>query len=404
IYLDDMANGVTVQDNFIQNTGWAGVFIHGGDSNSVTNNFAVLSNPRERFIRLEWVPSAGNIGLLANNSVTGNVISSSTGVDYWEFWTPGAYNVTGNLLQGTRGLSGGDRVSSGLFVDPAAGDFRLGSGAAAGLGIRDLDWARMGSAPLTVPGIPAPGGGGGSGGGGSPATGTGGAPAAAGPAFSPLAYIASYADLSAVFGTNAAAGAAHYAASGRAEGRTVGFDPLAYIASHGDLSAVFGTNGDAGAAHYITSGRAEGRAVSFDPLAYIASYGDLTAAFGTDRTAAAMHYIASGRAEGRTVTFNPLSYLAANADLAAAFGTDTTRAGLHYLGAGRTEGRATGFNASAYLAANGDVAAATGGDLAAAMRHYIHNGRLEGRALSPASAPRAAGLLPESAMLAAGMG
>jgi parallel beta-helix repeat protein len=449
IYLDDMANGVTVQDNFIQNTGWASVFIHGGDSNTVTNNFAVLSNPRERFIRLEWVPSAGNIGLLANNSVTGNVISSSTGVDYWEFWTPGAYTVTGNLLQGMRGLSGGDRVSSGLFVNPSAGDFRLGSGAAAGLGlslgIRDLDWARMGSAPLTVPGIPTPGAGGGSGGGGSPATGTGGAPAAAGPAFSPLAYIASYADLSALFGANAAAGAAHYAASGRAEGRTVSFDPLAYVASHGDLSAVFGTNGDAGAAHYITSGRTEGRAVSFDPLAYLASYGDLSALFGTDRTAAAMHYIASGRtegrtvsfdplaylasygdlsaifgtdrtaaamhyiasgrAEGRTVTFNPLSYLAANSDLAAAFGTDTSRAGLHYLGAGRTEGRSTGFNASAYLAANGDVAAATGGDLTAAMRHYIQNGRLEGRALSPASTPRAAGLLPESAMLAAsGMG
>ncbi len=449
IYLDDMANGVTVQDNFIQNTGWASVFIHGGDSNTVTNNFAVLSNPRERFIRLEWVPSAGNIGLLVNNSVTGNVISSSTGVDYWEFWTPGAYTVTGNLLQGMRGLNGGDRVSSGLFVNPSAGDFRLGSGAAAGLGIHDLDWARMGSAPLTVPGIPTPGAGGGpgvgSGGGGSPATGTGGAPAAAGPAFSPLAYIASYADLSAAFGTNAAAGAAHYITGGQAEGRTVSFDPLAYIASHGDLSAVFGTNGDAGAAHYITGGRAEGRAVSFDPLAYIASYADLStafgangnagaahyitngrsegrtvsfdplayiasyadlsAAFGTDRRTAEMHYITSGRAEGRTVTFNPLSYLAANADLATAFGTDTTRAGLHYLGTGRTEGRATGFNASAYLAANGDVAAATGGDLTAAMRHYIQNGRLEGRALSPASAPRAAGLLPESAMLAAsGMG
>ncbi|MFX7540968.1 hypothetical protein ABTJ80_21380, partial [Acinetobacter baumannii] len=78
-----------------------------------------------------------------------------------------SYNVTGNLLQGTRGLNGGDRVSSGLFVNPAAGDFRLGSGAA-GFGSRDLVWARMGSAPLTVPGIPAPGGGsGGSGGGGS---------------------------------------------------------------------------------------------------------------------------------------------------------------------------------------------------------------------------------------------
>ncbi|HYH23456.1 MAG TPA: right-handed parallel beta-helix repeat-containing protein [Azospirillum sp.] len=409
IYLDDMANGVTVQDNFIQNTGWASVFIHGGDSNSVTNNFAVLSNSRERFIRLEWVPSAGNIGLLANNSVTGNVISSSTGVDYWEFWTPGAYTVTGNLLQGTRGLSGGDRVSSGLFVNPSTGDFRLGSGAAAGLGIRDLDWARMGSAPLTVPGIPTPGAGGGSGGGsgggGSPVTGTGGAPAAAGPAFSPLAYIASYTDLSAAFGTDAAAGAAHYIASGRAEGRTVSFDPLAYIASYGDLTNAFGLNGDAGAAHYIASGRTEGRAVSFDPLAYIASYDDLATAFGTDRRSAGSHYIANGRNEGRTVTFNPLAYLAANPDIAAAFGTDATQAELHYLISGRTEGRTTGFNASAYLAANADVAAATGGDLTAAMHHYIVFGRQEGRALSPAPNARAAGLLPEGAMLAAsGMG
>ncbi|WP_372400644.1 right-handed parallel beta-helix repeat-containing protein (plasmid) [Azospirillum sp. HJ39] len=441
IYLDDMANGVTVQDNFIQNTGWASVFIHGGDSNSVTNNLAVLSNPRERFIRLEWVPSAGSIGLLSGNSVTGNVISSTTGVDYWEFWTPGSYSVSGNLLQGIRGLNGGDTVSSGLFVNPAAGDFRLGAGAAA-LGIHDLDWARMGSAPLTVPAVPSPGG-------GSSGAGAGGG-VSSGQPFSPLAYIASYADLSAAFGTDAAAGAAHYQSLGRAEGRTVSFDPLAYIASYGDLANAFGANGDAGAAHYIAmgrregraitfdplaytasyadlsaafgtdrtsadlhyiaNGRAEGRTVSFDPLAYLASYGDLASAFGTDRTAAALHYIANGRAEGRTVSFDPLAYLAANGDLAAAFGTDTTRAELHYLTTGRGEGRTTGFDAPAYLTANPDVAAATGGGLAEAMRHYVMFGRLEGRALSPAistatSAARAAGLLPADGLLAAaGMG
>ncbi|PWC40613.1 right-handed parallel beta-helix repeat-containing protein [Azospirillum sp. TSO35-2] len=385
VYLDDMANGVTVQDNFIQNTGWASVFIHGGDSNSVTNNFATLSNPRERFIRLEWVPSAGSIGLLSNNSVTGNVVASTTGVDYWEFWTPGSYTVSGNLLQGTRGLNGGDTAGAGLFVNPSAGDYRLGSATAAALGIHDLDWARMGVATLTVPGVPTPTSGTGS----TPATtptiaptlaasSTSGVPAG----FAPLAYIASYGDLSAAFGANAAAGTAHYLSSGRAEGRTVSFDPLAYIASYGDLSAAFGANGDAGAAHYITSGRAEGRSVSFNPLAYTASYGDLAAAFGTDRTQAERHYITSGRAEGRSVTFDPLAYIASYGDLSAAFGTNGDAGAAHYIASGRAEGRSVTFDPLAYAASYGDLAAAFGTDRAGAERHYIASGRAEGRTVT----------------------
>ncbi|MFC5309479.1 right-handed parallel beta-helix repeat-containing protein, partial [Azospirillum picis] len=156
IYLDDMANGVTVQDNFIRDTGWASVFIHGGDSNTVTNNLAVLSNPRERFIRLEWVPSGGDAGLLGNNTITANAIASSTGQDYWEFWTPGSYTVSGNLVQGTRVRSSGDTATTRLFADPAAGDYRLASEGAAGLGIHDLDWGRVGTASLSVPAIALP--------------------------------------------------------------------------------------------------------------------------------------------------------------------------------------------------------------------------------------------------------
>lgn len=411
IYLDDQVNGVAVTDNFIRDTGWASVFVHGGDANRIENNAAVLANPRERFIRLEWVPSAGEAGRLKDNVVTRNAVVSTTGQDYWEFWTPGSYSVTGNLLQGTRKRDGGDLTgATGLFLDLGGGDFRLNpvSGAAA-LGIHDLDWARMGFAPATVPGVPAP-----------PVTGT--APAIspgiipaitpaitpAAPEFDALSYIASYADLSAAFGTDAARGAAHYAASGQAEGRTVGFDPLAYTASYADLSAAFGTDRAQAATHYIAHGRAEGRGVGFDPLAYLASYADLSAAFGTDPTRAAAHYIVSGRAEGRTVGFNPLTYLSANPDLAAAFGTDRTRAELHYLAHGRVEGRATGFDAAAYLAANPDVAAATGNDVTAAMRHYILHGRLEGRALGPALGAAAslarAAALPDAAggLLAAG--
>lgn len=444
IYLDDQANGVAVTDNLVADTGWASVFVHGGDANRIENNFALLGNPRERFIRLEWVPNAGEAGRLKDNGVTRNVVVSATGQDYWEFWTPGSYSVTGNLLQGTRKRDGGDVTGgAGLFLDPGSGDFRLNpaSGAAA-LGIHDLDWARMGFAPATVPAVPVP-----------PATGTVTSPgpvstgggAAAG--IDGLAYIASYADLSAAFGPNAAQGVAHYIANGRAEGRSVGFDPLAYTASYTDLSAAFGTDQARAAAHYITNGRAEGRGISFDPLAYAASYADLAAAFGTNRTQAAAHYIANGRAEGRSVTFDPLAYLAsyadlsaafgtdrtlaathylangraegrgvsfdplayvaANPDLAAAFGTDRTRAELHYLANGRAEGRRTGFDAAAYLAANPDVAAAAGGDLSRAMQHYVAYGRLEGRALGPAarSAGMAAGMAadpPAGGLLAAG--
>ncbi len=439
IYLDDMANGVTVQDNFIRDTGWASVFIHGGDANRVSNNVAVLGNPRERFIRLEWAPKGGDSGLLRDNSVTGNVVSSG-GLDYWEFLTPGSYAMTGNLLQGSRTLNGGDLVASGLFVNAAAGDYRLNAGVAATLGIHDLDWSRIGVAVPTVPAIPAPQTGGATAGG----VGGGVGPAASAAAFDPLAYIASYADLSAAFGANAALGAAHYISNGRAEGRSVTFDPLAYTASYADLAAAFGTDAARAAAHYITNGRAEGRAVTFDPLAYTASYADLAAAFGTDRTKAEQHYITSGRAEGRgvtfdplayvasyadlsaafgadrtkaeqhyitngraegrSVTFDPLAYAAANPDLAAAFGLDRTKAEQHYIAYGRAEGRATGFDAAAYLAANADVAAATGGDLAKAMQHYATYGRLEGRALATATAARAADAVAPAGLLAATTG
>ena len=90
--------------------------------------------------------------------------------------------------------------------------------------------------------------------------------------FDGLEYIASYADLSAAFGPNEDAGAAHYIQAGQREGRVVTFDGLEYIASYADLRTAFGANGDAGSIHFITNGRAEGRVTTFDGLEYIASY------------------------------------------------------------------------------------------------------------------------------------
>ena len=75
---------------------------------------------------------------------------------------------------------------------------------------------------------------------------------------------------------------------------------LEYIASYTDLMNAFGTNGAAGEAHYWQTGQFEGRTISFDAAQYLANYADLQAAFGSDTEAAALHYITNGYAEGRT--------------------------------------------------------------------------------------------------------
>jgi hypothetical protein len=158
--------------------------------------------------------------------------------------------------------------------------------------------------------------------------------------FSPLDYIASYADLSAALGANAQAGFDHYLFAGANEGRTVSFDGLDYIASYRDLIAALGPNDAAGAAHYIQAGAAEGRTVTFDGLEYIASYGDLIQGLGVNADAGTVHFIAHGAAEGRSVIFNPVSYEIANPDIAAAYGDDLLGATVHYITAGFYEHRA----------------------------------------------------------------
>lgn len=158
--------------------------------------------------------------------------------------------------------------------------------------------------------------------------------------FSPLDYIASYADLMPALGANAQAGFDHYLFAGANEGRTVSFDGLEYIASYPDLIAAFGANDAAGATHYIQAGAAEGRTVTFDGLEYIASYGDLIQSFGVNPDAGTVHFITHGAAEGRTVIFDPISYEIANPDIAAAFGGDLLGATVHYITTGFFEGRA----------------------------------------------------------------
>jgi hypothetical protein len=156
-------------------------------------------------------------------------------------------------------------------------------------------------------------------------------------AFQGLSYIASYGDLRAAFGTNAAAGAAHFAEFGFGEGRSLSFNALEYIASYGDLRAVFGADATAGARHFIEFGATENRAATFDGWAYLASYGDLIKAYGANETAALQHFIMFGSAENRTTTFDALAYAAANPDLAAVFGVDTEALARHYVFYGNAE-------------------------------------------------------------------
>lgn len=161
----------------------------------------------------------------------------------------------------------------------------------------------------------------------------------AGDNFSPLDYIASYADLRAALGANAAAGFDHYLYGGANEGRAVTFDGLEYIASYRDLITAFGANEAAGATHYIASGANEGRTIKFDGLEYIASYGDLVRTLGVNEDAGVVHFIAHGAAEGRRVIFDPVAYELANPDVAAAFGADLDGATTHYITTGFFEGR-----------------------------------------------------------------
>ena len=200
VYLDDQTNGVTVTDNFIRGTGWASVFIHGGDNNRVTNNLSVMGSNREEMIRVEWVPSAGDAGLPRNNSITGNIAYGAVPVDdYWELYTAGQPTISGNLVFNSPAYGSGELRADPLFVNAAAGDFRLGAGSPAfGLGIHDLPWGQMGrngyvarnalpaplppaiptdvsiipvpTTPPPVPPVPASGGGGGSSGSGSGGT------------------------------------------------------------------------------------------------------------------------------------------------------------------------------------------------------------------------------------------
>ncbi len=136
IYLDDLTDGVTVEGNFLQNTGTAAIFLHGGHGNRVRNNIALLTDPKDRFLRLEWVPSAGPAGQMRDNVASGNLVVGAAAKDQVvNSLSGGAYTIERTVTE----------QDGGSLMDPARGDVRLRPDSPArAQGVADLPWDLIG--------------------------------------------------------------------------------------------------------------------------------------------------------------------------------------------------------------------------------------------------------------------
>ncbi|SMH62368.1 carbohydrate-binding domain-containing protein [Azospirillum agricola] len=155
IYLDDMAGGVTVRDNFIKDADWASVQIHGGDNNLVTNNFAVIASNKEDFIRVEWQPVHGAVGMPYNNTITGNIVHGTLPLDdYIELLTANNPVIDRNLVHNVPTYGDNDVIGKAMFNNPYYGDYSLqASSPAFAMGIHDLAWSKMGIVGLDAAGM-----------------------------------------------------------------------------------------------------------------------------------------------------------------------------------------------------------------------------------------------------------
>ncbi|ALG74239.1 hypothetical protein VY88_20930 [Azospirillum thiophilum] len=146
IYLDDMAGGITVKDNFIKDADWASVQIHGGDNNVVTNNFAVIASNKEDFIRIEWQPVHGTPGDPHNNTITKNVVMGTLPLDdYIELLSANDFVIDYNLVYNVPKYGDHDVIGKPMFTNAYWGDYSLqASSPAFAMGIHDLAWAKMG--------------------------------------------------------------------------------------------------------------------------------------------------------------------------------------------------------------------------------------------------------------------
>ena len=146
VYLDDLAGGVTVRDNFLKNTATAAVHIHGGDNNLVENNFSILAANAEEFIRIGWNPKFGDLGTPINNVVVKNVVAGTLPLDdYHELLTANNPVIDRNLVYNVPTYGTADVTGNPMFVDAYYGKYALQPGSPAlTMGIHDLAWSSMG--------------------------------------------------------------------------------------------------------------------------------------------------------------------------------------------------------------------------------------------------------------------
>lgn len=149
IYLDDLTSGVTVQDNFLKDTSWASVMIHGGHDNTVANNIGVLGANSESFLRMEWLTSGSSPVIPVNNTITRNIIEGMVPLgSYVTVLSSGVNIIDDNFVHRIVAYGAHDQSGNPLFANPDGNDYSLlALSPALTAGIHDLAWMLMGQPP-----------------------------------------------------------------------------------------------------------------------------------------------------------------------------------------------------------------------------------------------------------------
>ena len=158
LYLDDYASGITVTNNIVKDPGTHGLQAHGGSNISVHNNIFDLGTGTTSTILFQGV----NTNAPQNVSVFQNIIESAAPVQkLWDLIDQTSlpsitnnlyWNTVGGLMQSSAPLQDTNpHFGDPKFANPAAGNYALGAGSAAGaIGFQQIDQSQIGLKPTTA--------------------------------------------------------------------------------------------------------------------------------------------------------------------------------------------------------------------------------------------------------------